>query len=87
MLFVGCLGLGPNHGKRSPPIDAEQDDEHGLDCVYDENERQGEVALHAVKDEHRLHRKMPWTGTVGRGNYHGYASHHECHKSTTCPKG
>ena len=60
-----------------PPIDAQQDDQHGLHGVYDEHEIQGVRVGHAVENEHSLHGKMPRAGPVGRGHDHGYAAHDE----------
>ena len=63
-------------------IDAEGDDQHGLDRVDDEHEIEGFYIGHAIENEHGLYGEMPRTGTVGGGYDDGYGAYDECHQRT-----
>ena len=54
--------------------------------VYDEHEVEGVGFLHAIEDEHRLHGKVPGTGTVGRRHNHGDAAYDESYQCTRQPQ-
>ena len=68
-------------GKGKPSVYTEENDEQGLDGVYDEHEEEGVCRLDAVQDEHCLHGEMPRSGTVWRRHDDGDASHDEGHQS------
>ena len=57
--------------ERQPGVDAESNDEHGLDGVDDEDEVEGVLVLHTIKDEHGFYGKVPGTCTVGGGDDNG----------------
>ena len=48
-----------------------QDDKESLNGVYDKDEVECLLVLYAIEDEHRLHGKVPGTGTIWRGYDHG----------------
>ena len=48
----------------------------------DEDEVEGLLISYAIEDQHRLHSKMPGTGTIGRGHDDGNAAYNEGDKST-----
>ena len=60
-----------------PGIDAESDDEEGLDGVDDKDEIERHFVGHAIEDEHRLHGKVPGTGTVRRRDDNCYGAYDE----------
>ena len=45
--------------------------------MYDEYKKERMVALHAIKDEHRLDGEVPWTSTIGCRHDDGDTSHYE----------
>ena len=54
--------------------------------MYDEDEIEGLMVGHSVEDEHGLHREMPRTGTVGRGDDYSDTAHDERHESARQPQ-
>ena len=47
-----------------PGVDAEGDDKHGLDGMYDQHEPESLLVGHTVEDEHGLDGEMPGPSTV-----------------------
>ena len=60
-----------------PSVDAESDDEEGLDGMDDEDEIECLFVSNPIEDEHRLHGKMPRAGTVGRRDDNCYGAYDE----------
>ena len=69
-----------------PGVYAQKDDQERLYGVNDEHKEERVVRLYAVEYEHCLHGEMPWTCSVRRRHYHGYASHDERHESASHAK-
>ena len=65
-----------------PRVDAQQDDQHGLHGVDDEDEVERVLVGNTIEDEHGLDGKVPRTGTVGGGYDDGYGAYDECHQRT-----
>ena len=68
--------------QRSERIDAKDNDQHGLDGVYDEYEVEGMDVSDSIENEHGLDGKVPRSGTVRRRNDDGNGSDDEGHHRT-----
>ncbi len=56
---------------------SEEDEQHGLNSMYDEYEIESLLVGNTIEDEHGLDGKMPGTGTIGGGDDDGDTSHDE----------
>ena len=65
-----------------PGVDAEGNDEHGLNGVDDKDEVEGVLVLHTIEDEHGLYGKVPGTSTIGCGYDNGDGADDERHQGT-----
>ena len=65
-----------------PGVDAEGNDEHGLDGVDDEYEVEGVLVLYPIEDEHGFYGKVPGTCTVGGGDDNGDRTDDEGYQRT-----
>ena len=77
----------PPAGKGQCPrsIEPEQDDEQGLQRMYDEHEHDSVRLAYAVEHQNGLYRKMPRPGTVRRGYQNGKRADHESNQSRRNP--
>ena len=68
-----------------PGVDAEGNDEEGLDGMDNKDEIERFFVSHTIKDEHRFDGKVPRTSTVGRRDDDGYGADNEGDEGTTYP--
>ena len=78
LLFCQNLVI-PSFRKResSPCIHAQQDYEHGLNCMYDEHKDECLMISHTIENQHGLDGEMPGTCTIRRGHDNGKVCHHK----------
>ena len=65
-----------------PGIDAEGDDQEGLDGMHDEDKPKSLLIGNTIENEHGLDGKMPGTGTVGRRYDDGKVGHDKGYQRT-----
>ena len=66
----------------NPRPDSQEDDQHGLDGVDDEDKVERFCVGNAVENEHGLHGEVPGAGTVGSRYDDCNAADNEGHHST-----